>query len=141
VLYTIHTSRRSNVYGFVSRKRSARTTYAYKIVFFRYFALLLAAIALPTEAPRAVSRAEFDKLMSEVSNWERWGKGDELGAMNLFTPQKRKAAAQLVTEGVPISLFHDAEKQSAPDNPRPFVHEMVAHGATPDTAAEESRLS
>ena len=31
--------------------------------------------------------------MTELSNWGRWGKQDQLGAINLITPAKRKQAA------------------------------------------------
>jgi kynurenine formamidase len=106
----------------------------------------LIAAALPTavaraQAPRAVSQAEFDRWMSELSNWGRWGKDDELGAINLITPAKRKAATRLVREGVPVSLAHDAETQTAPDNPRPFVHEMLAHGRTPNVTSHSDSFS
>jgi kynurenine formamidase len=73
--------------------------------------------------------------MTELSNWGRWGKQDELGTLNLITPAKRKMAARLVKEGVAVSLAHDAEKTVAPDNPRPFVHKMLATGATPNVTS------
>ena len=31
--------------------------------------------------------------MTELSNWGRWGKEDQMGAVNLITPAKRKQAA------------------------------------------------
>jgi len=79
--------------------------------------------------------------MSELSNWGRWGKDDELGALNLITPAKRKAAAQLVREGAPVSLSRDAETQSAVDNPRPVVHEMIVHGQTPNASSHSDSFS
>ena len=104
-------------------------------------AVPLLALALPGQTPRPVSEAEFDRWMTELSNWGRWGKGDELGALNLITPAKRRAAAQLVREGAPVSLFHDAETQPAADNPRPFGHEMLAHGATPNVTSHSDAFS
>jgi kynurenine formamidase len=92
-------------------------------------------------APRAVSQAEFDRMMSELSNWGRWGKDDELGAMNLITNAKRKAAAALVREGVPVSLSRDAETQTTVDNPRPFVHEMIAHAGTPNAGSHSDSFT
>jgi len=89
----------------------------------------------PAQTPRPVSAAEFDQWMTELSNWGRWGQDDQLGALNLITPAKRKAAAQLVREGVTVSLAHDAEKETAADNPRPFVHEMIAHSGTPNAGS------
>ena len=104
-------------------------------------AVSLLALALPGQTPRPVSQAEFDRWMTELSNWGRWGKDDELGAVNLITPAKRRAAAQLVREGVPVSLFHDAETQTAADNPRPFGHEMLVHGATPNASSHSDAFS
>jgi kynurenine formamidase len=42
--------------------------------------------------------------MTELSNWGRWGKDDELGTVNLITPAKRKEAAKLVKSGIVVSL-------------------------------------
>lgn len=43
------------------------------------------------------------KMISSLSNWGRWGKDDELGTINLITPDKRRRAAALVQDGVPVS--------------------------------------
>src|SRR5215475_5869633 len=51
-----------------------------------------------------VSEAQFEAWQTELSNWGRWGKDDELGTLNLITPAKRRAAFALVKEGVPVSL-------------------------------------
>ncbi len=80
----------------------------------------------------ALTIADLEKWMSELSNWGRWGKTDELGALNLITPEKRRQAARLVKEGFAVSLSHDAEKNQAADNPRPFVHQMLSTAATPN---------
>jgi kynurenine formamidase len=66
--------------------------------------------------------------MTELSNWGRWGKDDRLGAVNLITPEKRKAAAKLVKDGVSVSLAHDVLETQSPDNPTPFEHTMTATG-------------
>jgi kynurenine formamidase len=95
----------------------------------------------PAQTPRPVSAEEFDRWMTELSNWGRWGQDDEIGALNLITPAKRKAAAQLVREGVTVSLAHDVEKEAAADNPRPFVHEMIAHGGTPDAISHSDSFT
>ena len=52
----------------------------------------------------AVTAEQFDRWMTELSNWGRWGDDDELGTLNLITPAKRIQAAALVTEGVTVSL-------------------------------------
>ena len=75
-----------------------------------------------------LTKTDIDRMMTELSNWGRWGKDDQLGAMNLITPAKRKQAALLVKEGVPVSLAHDVEKERAADNSNPFQHTMILAG-------------
>src|SRR5262249_30288640 len=72
------------------------------------FIALSAAIAFqPAAAGRAPrNAAEFDALFEQVSNWGRWGKDDQLGAVNLVTAAKRKQAVALVKSGVNVSLAH-----------------------------------
>jgi kynurenine formamidase len=77
---------------------------------------------------KATTVAEVEKWMTELSNWGRWGKDDRLGAVNLITPEKRKAAAKLVKDGVSVSLAHDVLETQSPDNPTPFEHTMTATG-------------
>ena len=98
--------------------------------------LTAAALALWTLSPRpfnaqshaAINKEIFDQWMKELSNWERWGKDDEMGAINLITAAKRKQAAGLVKEGASFSLSRDAEKEKAVDNPAPFGHQMTRTG-------------
>jgi kynurenine formamidase len=72
-----------------------------------------------------LTKADIERWMTELSNWGRWGKEDQLGAINLITPAKRKQAAALVKEGVSVSLARDAEKERAADNPRPYEHTIT----------------
>ena len=76
-----------------------------------------------------VTQADLDRWKVELSNWGRWGPDDEIGTMNLVTPDKRKAAATLVREGISVSLAQDVLKEEAVDNPRPFVHTMRGVGS------------
>ena len=94
---------------------------------------LVGAVCLAPSAPtsRKMDQADVDRWMSELSNWGRWGKQDQVGAVNLITPEKRKAAAALVKEGYSISLAHNAETEKAIDNPSPFSHTMLSTGAHP----------
>ena len=85
-------------------------------------------------APRLVSQAEYDRWQTELTNWGRWGKEDEMGALNLITPAKRKAAAGLVREGVSVSLASNAATQKAPDVPCPAEWAMTA--ASPAAATD-----
>jgi kynurenine formamidase len=96
--------------------------------------LLMAALdrgATPAAAVAAQSatRADFDRWKTELSNWGRWGKNDELGTMNLITPAKRRRAAGLVTEGFSVSLADDADAEKAIDNQNPYEHSMLALGS------------
>ena len=78
-----------------------------------------------------LTQADVDRLMKDVSNWGRWGKEDQIGAINLITSEKRRAAAALVTEGVSVSLARNTEKVKGPDNANPFEHTMLATGLKP----------
>lgn len=84
-------------------------------------------------APRPVPREEVLKMIDSVSNWGRWGKDDELGALNLITAEKKKAAARLVREGLSVSLAHEAVKERLDDSP-PFEHTMVETGENPESS-------
>jgi kynurenine formamidase len=77
-----------------------------------------------------LSKADVEKMMQSLSNWGRWGKDDQLGSLNLITPQKRAAAAILVKEGISISLARNAitEKVGVSE---PFEHRMVETGLMP----------
>ena len=89
--------------------------------------LLAAATFGPLRSQSArpvVTKATVDQWMTELSNWGRWGKDDQIGALNLITATKRKQAAALVREGISVSLARSTEKEKAIDNPQPFQHEM-----------------
>jgi kynurenine formamidase len=81
---------------------------------------------------RKVSQSDVDRWMTELSNWGRWGKNDQIGTVHLITPEKRKEAAREVKDGISISLAHPAETEKAADNPSPFRHTMLSTGARPD---------
>ena len=54
-----------------------------------------------------VTKEQYDRWMTELSNWGRWGDDDQLGALNLITPAKRVEAAQLVETGRVVSMARD----------------------------------
>ncbi len=71
----------------------------------------LCAISLhaqqPPQAPPAADpqlEEQKAKWMKEQSNWGRWGKEDELGALNLITKEKREKAMALAKTGTVVSL-------------------------------------
>src|SRR5205807_10384490 len=80
------------------------------------------------QANRSVTAAMVDSWMIELSNWGRWGKDDQMGAINLITPAKRKQAAALVKDGVSVSLARNTETEKAADNDSPFGHTMTSTG-------------
>ncbi|MGH9227156.1 MAG: cyclase family protein [Acidimicrobiales bacterium] len=47
---------------------------------------------------------EFHELARKVNNWGRWGADDELGTLNLVTPEVVRGAAGLVRRGKVFSL-------------------------------------
>ena len=92
-----------------------------------------AGLAVPgvetQDRPAMASRADFLRAMEDLSNWGRWGDDDELGAANLITPAKRRAAAALVTDGISVSLAHDVIQIEAID--AQSILERVAYGVSP----------
>jgi kynurenine formamidase len=60
------------------------------------------------------SREEILGYFSDLSNWGRWGDEDQLGTLNLITPELRRRAAALITEGVVVPLGMDLDP-GAPD--------------------------
>ena len=82
-----------------------------------------------------VSQAVYDQWLVDLSNWGRWGPDDEVGALNLITPAKRRAAAALVDEGFTVSLASTAQTEATIDNPCPVVWEMLRATATGRPAA------
>src|SRR5258708_37053025 len=80
-------------------------------------------IADEPAAPK-LNKADIEAMMKSLSNWGRWGSDDQLGALNLITPEKRKKAAALVTEGVTVSLAHNVIKETRSGSP-PFGHKMT----------------
>jgi hypothetical protein len=82
--------------------------------------------------PPGVTIEQVNQWETELSNWGRWGKDDERGALNLITPQKEVQAAHLVKDGVTVSLAHFADLEKAVDNFNfgPTKHEMFHNPAT-----------
>ena len=72
-----------------------------------------------------VTAATVTQWMDELSNWGRWGDDDELGTLNLITPEKRLEAIGLARTGTSVSLSHNYLKEQAEDATSPFGHEML----------------
>jgi kynurenine formamidase len=78
---------------------------------------------------RDVTPDQYERWKKELSNWGRWGKEDQIGALNLITAEKRRQAAGLVRDGVTVSLAADVDTVKAVDNPSPYEHTMLAIGS------------
>ena len=99
----------------------------------KYIALILLGFSLVASpmANAQLAKEVVEQWMDELSNWGRWGAEDELGSLNLITPQTRVAAATLVQQGISVSLAHEVLKETALDNNSPYDHEMTAIGSSP----------
>src|SRR5947208_13188980 len=76
-----------------------RNRKTYRLSILAVLGLLVTLTLAHAQSRPAMTREIFDQWMTELSNWGRWGKEDELGAVNLITAAKRKQAAALVREG------------------------------------------
>ena len=74
---------------------------------------------------QAVTASTVAQWMDDLSNWGRWGDDDQLGTVNLITPEKRRQAVGLARSGTSVSLSHNYLKEPAEDATSPFSHEML----------------
>jgi hypothetical protein len=74
------------------------------------------------------SEQEVNGVLEKCSNWGRWGKDDQRGALNFITDKKRAAAAMLVRSGETVSMALPLATIPAPDNPTPVMHLMQQTG-------------
>jgi len=68
---------------------------------------------------------ELKRLFDKISNWGKWGKDDERGALNYITNRKRADAAQLAQSGEVVSMALPLATTPAPDNETPVTHLMI----------------
>ncbi len=78
---------------------------------------------------QAPTEAEVIGWMDTLSNWGRWGPDDELGTLNLITPQKRAQAGALVREGISVTCSRLIVPEIAADvTSIPPLHYMIRTG-------------
>jgi kynurenine formamidase len=77
---------------------------------------------------KRLTQQEIKGLFDRISNWGRWGKDDQRGALNYITDAKRQAAARLVKTGAAVSMALPLATTPAPDNPTPVAHLMIQSG-------------
>lgn len=96
---------------------------------FLYFLFLvpvgLVGSNISAQSDHHVTAEMVEDWMTELSNWGRWGADDQLGALNLITPQKRIAATRLVQTGLSVSLAHNYAVEISATSPPPFAHEVT----------------
>jgi kynurenine formamidase len=83
---------------------------------------------------REFTKADTEHWLRERRNWGRWGDDDEVGAINMITPEKRLQAASLVRSGLSYSLSRTFPTRPAPTNARPAMHYMERHDRSPEGA-------
>jgi kynurenine formamidase len=72
---------------------------------------------------------ELRKVFDQISNWGKWGKDDERGALNYITNRKRADAGRLVQSGEVVSMAMPLATAPAPDNETPVTHLMIQSDA------------
>lgn len=102
-----------------------------------YSLYISTCLGIPVTAAsrRQRPRPVFDSLPLQegdpkVSAWGLWGKDDELGALNLLTPQVIQKAAAEATEGITVPLNLALDGFVKPMNParKPLVHRINFKG-------------
>ncbi|MGH0037046.1 MAG: cyclase family protein [Myxococcota bacterium] len=73
-----------------------------------------------------LTREELREYHRSLSNWGRWGERDQLGTLNLLTPEARAAAAAGVRSGRTVSCARALDTVTSADNPRPALHMMTS---------------
>jgi kynurenine formamidase len=91
-------------------------------------------MAAPTEA-------QVRDYLRTLSNWGRWGPEDELGTINLVTPDKRVQAARLVTDGVSVTCARPWSTEIAADTTVQPMRFMVDSGEGRATAPPERQIA
>ena len=86
------------------------------------------------------SESDVLKMLDSLSNWGRWGHDDQLGTVNLITPDKRRQAARLVSEGVGVTCARPISTELAADTTFQPLRFMVDSGEGRDTASPERLL-
>ena len=91
-----------------------------------------------------MSETEMDAvirgLIAEHRNWGRWGADDELGTMNLITPDAVLRGVAAVRSGERVSLGRVLSPKHGDDNPNPVLHFMThaGEGATDEGMSSSS---
>ena len=74
----------------------------------------VSAMPMSRAEAQTYSREQFERWQTELSNWGRWGKDDQIGVLNLITPEKRVQAMALAKKGVVVSMQRKSTLMKAP---------------------------
>jgi kynurenine formamidase len=88
-------------------------------------ALHVAAAAALAQQAVPLTRPAFDSLFARVDNAGRWGTQDQLGTLNLVTPDVRRAAIKEGREGVVVSLTREVQAGPVPGAFEPAGIEVI----------------
>src|SRR3989442_14818669 len=83
---------------------------------------------IPTES-------DVIKMIDSLSNWGRWGAEDQLGTINFITPDRRRRAARLGADGMPVSCARPISTEIAADTTFQPIRFMSDSGEGRDTAS------
>src|SRR6201997_651368 len=72
-----------------------------------------------------MAAADVVALHEGLSNGGRWGPDDQLGALNLITPEVTAAGTAVVRSGRTLSCARPLNTEPGPDNPVPVAHHMI----------------
>ena len=78
------------------------------------------------------TETELRGYIDKLSNWGRWGQDDELGTLNLLTPEKTAKAAALVQQGRSVTCARPLVAEPSVDMRIPFLHFMMGSGEDAD---------
>jgi len=67
-------------------------------------------------------------VFHQVKNWGRFGAEDEMGALNLITPARRRAGAAAIVSGEVVSCARELPVRPSAENPNPALHMMIQAG-------------
>jgi len=73
--------------------------------------LIASAVTAQTPAPKHIVTRKSMRAGRRSFPTGPLGKDDQIGALNLITPAKRKQAAALVKEGVSVSMAGDLDTE------------------------------
>src|SRR3954454_4140528 len=82
-----------------------------------------------------LSVGDFEAVFESVKNWGRWGPEDELGTLNLLTPERVREAAALVRSGRRVSMAIPVNTVAGRDTPNPAIRFVTqAHDVPVDAS-------